>query len=147
MGGVLDEPVPQEEQHGLVPVRSGDAGAAELTGALQHILRQVAELELARGVPPVPCPRRGGGLHAIGPDGGAGFTLEDDQVLALAVEGVSVHSRLVGAREPFAKLDVEDGIAQPPDHGEVIVGACEPEPVGSKRHVRRRNQVLVIEQR
>ena len=47
-------------------------------------------------------------------------------MLALAVEGVGVHSGLVGAREPFSELDVEDGIAQPPDHGEVIVGAREP---------------------
>ena len=147
MGGVLDEPVPQQEEDGLVPVRSSDAGAAELARTLQHVLRHVAELELTGGVPPVPSARRSGGLHTIGPDGRAGLTLQDDQVLALAVEGVGVHSGLVGAREPFAELDVEDGIAQPPNHGEVFVCAREPEPVRPQRHVRRRNQVLVIEQR
>ena len=67
-------------------------------------------------------------------------------MLALTVERVRVHAGLVGPGEALAELDVEDGVAETPHHGQVVERPRKAKAVRTEADVGVRDQVLLIQQ-
>ncbi|GHD63210.1 hypothetical protein GCM10010336_19890 [Streptomyces goshikiensis] len=82
------------------------------------------EVEFALGVEAAGHGGALGGQQPVGADDLLGLFLDDEEVVAVRVEGVGVEARL-GAVEAGAELSGEDGVAQPLGGADLVLVAGE----------------------
>src|SRR5215469_14246652 len=109
-----------------------DGGAAEFENAgSERLIR--SKVEFLLGVVAVPPPSGGAGLHAVSSDNTADgivfLLILHEEVLADVVELVGVETRLVGAFQALAQLDIKDAKTQTAGGGTILRCLREPEPI------------------
>ena len=120
---------PQQKQDLSIAVFQRNASSAHFDRLAEHLIREILETELTRGIEGAYRPRHLQGLHTVGADHCRRRPIFHQQVVADVVETVFITLGRKRDIQSLAQLQVEDSEAKMLDLIELVSAAYEAQPI------------------